>query len=261
MRRAGLFALVLFAVLAPAGAGGQPASVPRELRVVADATLQQSGLLERLLRPFEGTHGVRVSPRFLPAKDALELGAAGRADVVWVSAPRTEQQYLNQGFYLDRRLVMYTDYVLVGPLRDPARVKGMRRVVLAFRRIAQSKAPFVSGGERSGSYILEEEHWKKAGVSPAAPWYILSDAGQEQALVVAAAKGAYLLMDRSSAGRLLPKDQLQVIEGVRSLRGAYHVMEVNPHRFPNVNYRDAKAFGDFLLSPVAQEIIRSLSVD
>lgn len=253
--------LGLALLLAAAGTAAPAGAAERELRLAVDPVLQQSGLLDRLLPSFREARGVGVAVRALPSKEALELGAAGGADVVWVHAPRQEVQYLNQGFYLRRRLVLYTDHVLAGPPGDPARVKATRRLVLAFRRIAQSKAPFVSGGERSGSHVLEQELWKKAGVSPEAPWYIRAG-GEAEAPVLAARRGAYVLVDRASVEALSPKGQLEVLlEGVRPLRRGYHVLEVNPHRFPQATHEDAKALGDYLLSAAAQAMIRAFGGD
>lgn len=240
----------------------QPGGGGRELRVAVEPLLQRSGLLERLLPPFEAAHGVRVAVRALPAKEALELGASGGTDLVWVGAPRTEVQYLNQGFYLDRRLVLYTDHVLMGPPGDPAGVRGSKDTAAAFRRIAQHKAPFVSRGERAETYALEQEIWKRARVSPRAPWYLRVDSGKEEGLALAASRGAYTLVDRAAAEPLLAKGQLQIVlEGMRPLRRGYHVLEVNPNRFPKVNYSDARALADYLVSPAAQETIRGLDVD
>lgn len=255
--------LLLLAFLIPSvPAGGPPVAAPRELRIAAEPELKQSGLLDRLLPPFEQTHGVRVSLHVRSDKEALELGAAGGADVVWVHAPRLGLQYVNQGFYLGRHLVMYTDYVLAGPPGDPARVKGLKRVVLAFRRIAERKAAFVSRGEAAGSHLLEQDLWEKAGGKPGPPWYIRLDVGQAEALAVAAEKGAYILVDRSSVAELRRAARLQVLlEGLRPLRREYHVMEVNPRLFPSVNHRDARALVEYLLSPAAQELIRTFSAD
>ena len=249
--------LALLPLVVPASAGAQVPAGTRELRVAVEPILQRSGLLDRLVPPFEAAHGVRVVISALPAKNALELGAAGGADLVWVHAPRTAVQYLNQGFFLDRRLVLFSDHVLMGPPGDPAGARG-RNTTAAFRRIAQRKAPFVSRGERGGSYAVEREIWKRADVSPREPWYLRAGTDREDALSLAASRGAYVLVDRADVAGLLAKGQLQVIlEGIRPLRRGYHVLEVNPHRFPKVNYPDAKAFADYLLSPPAQEAIRA----
>lgn len=235
-----------------------PAEVAvREVRLLVDPALAGSGLPAELARAFEEARGVRVRLQALPSKEALELGASGEADLVWVHAPRLEVQYLNQGFYLDRRRILYTEHVLVGPAADAAGVRGQRRVVLAFRRIAQLRAPFVSPGDGSPSFELEQELWKKARITPRPPWYIRAGVDPAGALAVAASQGAYLLLDRSVAASLPAAGPLGIlVEGEHSLRREYHVLAVNPHRFPKVNHDDARALVEFLLSAAGQEQIR-----
>lgn len=246
-------ALVLMGVavsVAPAAGG--------EVRVLVDPVVGRSGLLERILPAFEAARGARVVWEIRPSKEALEAGAAGRADAVWVHAPRQELQYLNQGFYLDRRLVLAADYVLAGPPADPARVRGLRRVVAAFRRIAERRAPFVSAGDGAGSQALERELWQKAGVTPGPPWYTRAAFGREAAL--AAERGAYVLLPRRQAAAL-PAGLRVLLEGVRPLRRAYHWMEVNPHRFAGVNHAEARALGDYLLSSPTQQLIGRIAAE
>jgi tungstate transport system substrate-binding protein len=250
------WALVVLIGLVPLAHARAATPAVRELRLLIDPEIHRSGLLDRLLPPFEEGRGIQVSVRGLPSREALEVGASGGADVVWVHAPRLAVQYLNQGFYLDRRGVLYTDYVLAGPASDPARVRETRRIVQAFRRIARARAPFASGGKRAASYLLEQDLWEKARVSPSGPWYSREDADPARLLALAAARGAYVLADRASLEPVLAAGQLRIfLAGVEPLRREYHVMEVNPHRLSRVNYLDAKALGDYLLSPAAQEMI------
>jgi tungstate transport system substrate-binding protein len=261
-RRHRIWLLALAALAVATGAARAQPSTGGELRVAVDADLQRSGLPDRLLPGYQERRGVRVSLRGLPSKTALELGAAGQVDAVWVHAPRLEVLYLNQGFYLDRRLVMYTDYVLAGPPADPAGVRGSRRAAAAFREIARRQAPFVSGGKQTAAYGLEQELWTRARVVPAPPWYRLEDAGAAGAVASAAATGGYVLAERSALASALEAGRLEVVvDGVRPLRSGYYVMDVNPHRFATVNHAEARAFGDYLLSPAAQEAIRAFGTE
>ena len=262
MRAAAVACALLVTWLVPPALGmAQPrAGEGRELRVAVEPSLQRSGLLDRLLPPFEAARGCRVVVRALAAKEALELGASGGADVVWVSAPRAEGQYLNLGFYLERRLVLYSEQVLMGPPGDPAGVRGSRDVVTAFRRIARRPATFVSRGERAESYAQERTIWRRAGVSPRAPWYVQVDLGKEAALDLAARRGAYTLADRATAEA--PGSGLEIVlQGMRPLWRGYDVMTVNPNRFPSVNHADARALVDYLLSPAAQDVIGAMDLD
>jgi tungstate transport system substrate-binding protein len=226
------------------------------VRFAVDPIPGRSGVLERLLPTFEAAQGVRVAVEVAASsKEALEIGAAGRADAVLVRAPRQEVQYVNQGFYLDRRPVMRLEYVLAGPPSDAARVRGSRRPVVAFRRIAERQAPFVSH-EGAGSRLFEEELWKQAGVVPRPPWYTQAAGGLEDVLALAAAGSAYVLVDRAHVERLPAGALVVVLEGVGALRSDFHYLEVNPHRFPRARYAEARALGDYLVSALAQEAIR-----
>lgn len=261
--RRGVWGVLLILALVPAAtARAQPAGTARELRIAVDPILPRSGLLEQLVPKFEAARGLHVVIRALPAREALELGASGGVDLVWVSAPRLEVQYLNQGFYLDRRHVLYTDQVLVGPPGDSAGVRGSKDTATAFRRLARHAAPFVSRGERAETRALELEIWKRARVTPRAPWYLQTDAGKDEALALAASRGAYMLVDRAAADPFVAKGQLQIVlQGMRPLRRGYYAMVVNPNRFPKVNHTDAQAFADYLVSPAAQETIQGVDLD
>jgi len=259
MPRRARCALLLILLATPVAAGAQASGGAREMRLAVEPVLERSGLLERLLPAFEAAHGVRVVVRVLAAKDALELGASGGTDLVWVSAPRAQVQYLNQGFYLDRRLVVSTDHVLVGPPGDPARVRGSPDTATAFRRIGQKKAAYVSCRAPMASYAVEQEIWKRTRLTPTPPWYVRVESGHD-AVVLAADRGGYTLVDRSTAQPLIDQGRLQIVlANMQPLRRGFHVMEVNPNRFPGANYRDAKALADYLVSPAAQEIIHGLA--
>jgi tungstate transport system substrate-binding protein len=252
-RRVGACALVVGAAL-PVARGAVGSTGPA-LHLVVDPLPGRSGLLERLLPPFEAGRGVRVTVEVAASsKEALEIGAAGRADAVLVRAPRQEVQYVNQGFYLDRRLVMRMEYVLAGPPGDPARVRSSRRPVVAFRRIAERQASFVS---HPGTRLIEEELWTQARVVPRPPWYSQVGDGPEEVLALAAARSAYVLVDRARVATLPEPALVVVLEGVGALRSEFHYLEVNPHRFPRVRYADARALGDYLVSAPVQEAIRA----
>jgi tungstate transport system substrate-binding protein len=157
---------------------------------------------------------------------------------------------------------MVNDFVVVGPPADPLRLKGMRQLAQAFRRIAEAKAPFVSRGDRSGTHIRELALWKKVGVEPAGSWYIQTGQGQGATLNVASEKGAYALTDRGTYLALQKRLSLQIVfEKAKPLLNVYHVMEINPQRHPKVNHAGGKAFADFLVSPAVQKVIATFGVD
>lgn len=225
-------------------------------------SLQDSGLLDILVPLFEKRTGYRVKTIAAGTGQALAMGARGDADLILVHAPELEERYMAQGSFINRRPVMHNDFLIVGPPDDPARVKGLKKATLALRRIAKAKTCFVSRGDNSGTHFLERKLWKEAGIEPAGPWYLQSGQGMGATLMLAAQKGGYTLSDRGTFLAFSRRIRLvRLVEGDPRLLNPYHVMEVNPERFPKVNPRGARAFADFLLSPEAQEIIRTFGVE
>jgi len=193
---------------------------------------------------------------------SLAMGARGDADVVLVHAPSLEKKYVAEGAFTNRRMVMFNDFVVVGPPSDPAKVKGTRRVADVFRRIEESKVPFVSRGDNSGTHILELSLWERAGVKPAGPSYIQIGQGMGAALNVASEKKAYTLTDRGTFLALQRRLSIEIVfEKARPLLNIYHVMEVNPSRFPKVNHEGGRAVADFMLSADAQKAIETFGVE
>jgi tungstate transport system substrate-binding protein len=157
---------------------------------------------------------------------------------------------------------MYNDFVVVAPERDPARIRGETSAVAAFRKIAGAQARFVSRGDRSGTYVLEQALWKEAGVTPGSPWYIESGQGMGATLGIAYDRGAYTLTDRATLLAFARRVDLKVmVEGDRRLLNVYSVMEVNPANGPRVNMAGGRAFADFMVSADAQAVIRSFGAD
>lgn len=176
-------------------------------------------------------------------------------------APSLEKKYVAEGAYVNRRLVMYNDFVLLGPPADPARVRGLGRLAESFRRIAESRSPFASRGDKSGTHLLELRLWEKAGVKPAGPWYLQVGQGMGATLNVASEKRAYVLSDRATYLALRRHLRLEVVlEKARPLLNLYHVLEVNPARFPRVNHAGARALADFLGSGAAQRVVATFGV-
>jgi tungstate transport system substrate-binding protein len=193
---------------------------------------------------------------------ALALAARGEADVTLVHAPALEKKYLAEGKMQDRRLVMYNDFLIVGPESDPAKIRGERSVVDAMKKIAAAGARFVSRGDKSGTHILEGTLWKQAGVTPAAPWYIESGQGMGATLGIANDRQAYTLTDRGTLLAFSKRVDLKaMVEGDKLLLNIYSVMEVNPANGPKVNAVGGKAFAAFMLAPETQAVIKTFGVD
>jgi len=241
-----------------------PAGAQSSVVILSTTTsTQDSGLLDVLVPIFERRTGYTVKTISVGTGQALALAARGEADVTLCHAPSLERQYLADGRMTNRRLVMYNDFVIVGPDADPARIAGERSgVVAALRRIAGAGARFVSRGDKSGTHTLELALWKQAGVVPGAPWYIESGQGMGATLGLADDRRAYTLTDRATLLAFGKRVALRImVEGDRALRNIYSVMEVNPANGPRINAAGGKAFADFMVSPEVQQIIKTFGVD
>jgi tungstate transport system substrate-binding protein len=258
MVRVGVALLVV--AFAWISAGAQ--SPARAVILSTTTSTQDSGLLDVLVPLFETETGLTVKTVSVGTGQALALAARGEADVVLVHAPSLEKTYVEEGKLHDRRLVMYNDFVVVGPEADPAKIGGERRAAAALARIAAAGARFVSRGDKSGTHILEQSLWKQAGVTPAAPWYVESGQGMGATLGIADDRRAYTLTDRGTFLAFSKRVALKaLVEGDRALFNVYSVMEVNPANGPRVNAAGGKAFADFMVAPRTQAVIKTFGVE
>ncbi|HEV8615869.1 MAG TPA: substrate-binding domain-containing protein [Methylomirabilota bacterium] len=257
-----LIARSILAVVLLALVPASPARAASRVIVLSTTTsTQDSGLLDVLVPRFERATGYTVKTIPVGTGQALALAARGEADVTLAHAPALERQYIAEGKLHNRRLVMYNDFVIVGPEADPAKIGGQRSAAEAMRRIAAAGARFVSRGDRSGTHLLEQALWAQAGVTPAAPWYIESGQGMGATLGLADDRRAYTLTDRATLLALRKRVALRVmVEGDRPLLNVYSVMEVNPANGPRVNAEGGKAFADFMVAPGTQAIIKTFGV-
>ena len=222
---------------------------------------QDSGLLDVLVPMFESKTGYTVKTLSVGTGQALALAARGEADVALVHAPALEKKYVAEGKLLNRRLVMYNDFVIIGPADDPARIKRLSDAAEALKRIAASQSRFVSRGDKSGTNILELALWKQAGVDPRGAWYIESGQGMGQTLGIADDRRAYTITDRATYLAFSKRVNLPIlVEKDRPLLNIYSVMEVNPANGPRVNATGGKAFAEFMLSPGTQAVIKTFGV-
>jgi tungstate transport system substrate-binding protein len=223
---------------------------------------QDSGLLDILVPLFERQTGYTVKTIAVGTGQALALAGRGEADVVLAHAPALERKYIEDGKMLNRRLVMYNDFVIIGPAEDPAKIKGMATAVDAMKAIAATGSRFVSRGDNSGTHNLEKELWKLAGVQPQAGWYIESGQGMGATLGIADDRKAYTLTDRGTYLAFQKRVRLPIlVERDRPLLNLYSVMEVNPANGPKVNTAGGKAFADFIVSADVQKVIKTFGVD
>jgi tungstate transport system substrate-binding protein len=262
MKRRWLLCGLLAVVLAAPGPIGSAWGQSRTLILSTTTSTQDSGLLDALVPMFERQTGYTVKTVSVGTGQALALAARGEADVALVHAPELERTYVADGKLSNRRLVMYNDFVVIGPEADPAKIKGERNAAAALKRIAESASRFVSRGDKSGTHTLELNLWKRAGVTPAAPWYIESGQGMGATLGIADDRKAYTITDRATLLAFGKRVALKtMVEGDRPLLNLYSVMEVNPANGPKVNAAGGKAFADFMLAPETQQVIAGFGID
>jgi tungstate transport system substrate-binding protein len=260
MRRLTLVLLALVLALTAVALAQPPGS--RSVILSTTTSTQDSGLLDVLVPLFEKNTGYSVKTISVGTGQALALAARGEADVTLAHAPGLEKKYVAEGKMQNRRLVMYNDFLLIGPEADPAKVRREKSVVVALKKIAAGQARFISRGDRSGTHTLELALWKAAGVTPGAPWYIESGQGMGATLRIANDRRGYTVTDRATMLAFGRRVELEpMVDGDRLLLNIYSVMEVNPANGPRVNVLGGKAFADFLLASETQAVIRTFGVD
>ena len=238
-----------------------------ELVLATTTSTYDTGLLDALNRAFAELFGVKVKVIAVGTGAALELAKRDVVDVVLVHARLLEDRYLAEGWLINRRDVMFNDFVVVGPPEDPAGVKGLTAATEAFRRIAAAKARFLSRGDNSGTHFREMEIWEAAGIEPGGKWYLISGKGMGENLIQASLMGAYTLTDRGTFIAMRKNLDLEIVVegpvkgGDPMLMNPYGVMAVNPARFPDRNYVLAMAYIGFLTSPQGQRIIAEFTVE
>lgn len=257
--------LVVLILLIPCFASAVAAAEKQQKNVILATTTstQDSGLLDVLIPIFEKETGYFVKTISVGSGQAMKMGEKGEADVLLVHSPEAEKAFIDKGFGINRLLVMHNDFIIVGPPVDPSRIKGMKSSREALKTIAQSGALFLSRGDNSGTHAKEKGLWKAAGVNPEGQkWFQQTGLGMGQTLNVAAEKKGYTLTDRATYLSLKKNLGLDIlIEGEPLLLNIYHVIEVNPVKWPKVNAAGAKAFAGFMVAKKTQEIIARFGVD
>jgi tungstate transport system substrate-binding protein len=267
-----LFSLMLFSLLfvscSSSSAGQirevetQPAPATKEVILATTTSTQDSGLLDLLIPIFQDKSGYIIKTIAVGTGQALEMGEQGNADVLLVHAPAAEKELMNAGYGSERHLVMHNDFIIVGPANDPAGISDLSSAAEAFAKIYQGQSSFISRGDDSGTHKKELEIWGKAGITPEGDWYQESGQGMGATLKIASEKIAYTLTDRATYLANQESVDLQIlVEGDAALLNVYHVIVVNPERWPKVNVDGAREFANFLISPEGQEQIGKFGVD
>jgi tungstate transport system substrate-binding protein len=238
-------------------------SQPKTIILATTTSTQDSGLLDVLLPIFEKKTGYFVKTIAVGSGQSMAMGQKGEADVLLVHSPEAEKKFIAEGYGINRRLVMHNDYIIVGPSEDMAKIKGIKSSTESFKKIASAKALFLSRGDNSGTNSKEKAIWKAEGINPEGEkWYQQTGLGMGQTLNVTAEKKGYTLADRGTYLALKKNLGLDIlVEGDAILLNIYHVIEVNPAKWPKVNAAGAKAFADFMVSKEVQDIIKTFGVD
>ncbi|MFI4925889.1 MAG: extracellular solute-binding protein [Vicinamibacteria bacterium] len=257
--------LILALLAACATLVALPAPAQDKSIVVASTTsTEQSGLFGHLLPAFTKKTGIAVKVVAVGTGQALDIGRRGDADVVFVHDRPAEDKFVAEGAGIDRRDVMYNDFVLVGPKADPAKIAGSKDVAAALKKIADAKAPFVSRGDKSGTHAAELRYFKLANVDPLegkGSWYRETGSGMGPALNTASSMDAYILADRGTWLSFKNRGNLGiVVEGDKRLFNPYGVMLVNPAKHSHVKVAEGKAFMDWLVSKEGQDTIAGYKI-
>jgi len=258
MRLRRLFPLLIVVAVASVTVTAPDAEAQPRLKLATTTSTHDSGLLDILLPPFERKPdgGIRVDVIAVGTGKALKLAENGDVDAVLVHAPKLEEAFVDAGFGVNRRGVMYNDFVVVGPSADQAGIAGTEKVADAFVTIARKEALFFSRGDLSGTHLKEREIWTIAGTEPAGHWYVEVGQGMAATLRMADEKRGYVLIDRGTYLALRETVDLRVlVEYDPPLHNPYSMIAVNPERWPHVKYGHARALIEYVTSPEAQALI------
>jgi len=233
----------------------------KELRLATTTSTENSGLLDVLLPPFEKKYGVRVKVMAVGTGAAIRTAEDGNADVILVHAPSLEDEFISEGYGTKRYPVMHNDFVIVGPAEDAAKIKGEKDVLSALKKIASSKAGFVSRGDKSGTHIKEMSLWEMAEVKPEESWYIESGSGMASTLRIANEKSTYTLSDRATYLYHQKELDLAILcERDKRLLNSYGLIPVSSERYPWVKYDLAMKLVKYITGKEGQEIIGQYGV-
>ena len=250
-----LFALSAFTL------GAISPAVARDIRMATTTSTDNSGLLKVLLSKYEAKCNCKVRVISVGTGKAMELGKNGDVDVVLVHAREAEDRFVADGHGVNRRDVMYNDFILVGPRTDPAGMKRQKSVIDAFRQLGEGKSRFISRGDNSGTDQMEKSYWKQAGVTPGGGWFVSAGLGMGEVLTMAGEMQGYTLSDRATYGAYRAKTGLDVVlAGDPKMFNPYGIIAVNPKKYPALNYAGAMDLIDWITSNEGQKAIADFKV-
>ncbi|MCK4249085.1 MAG: substrate-binding domain-containing protein [Candidatus Omnitrophica bacterium] len=226
------------------------------LKLATTTSTYETGLLDYILPPFEEKHNIKIHIISVGTGKAVKLGQNGDVDIILVHAREAEDAFVEQGYGVNRRDVMYNDFVILGPADDPAGAAGLDQAQQALKKIFLTKQKFVSRGDDSGTHKKEKFLWSKINLEPQGRWYLEVGQGMSAALRIADEKNAYCLIDRATY--LFNKDKIRLkimVEADKDLLNPYGVIAVNPAKHPHIKYQKALDLINWLISPQCQKMI------
>lgn len=240
----------------------QLAHAEERLRMATTTSTENSGLLAVLHPVFEDKYKVKLDVIAVGSGKAMKLGENGDVDLILVHAPEDEEKFVAAGYGIDRKSVMYNDFVIIGPKTDPALLRSAHTTSEAMQRIALAQAAFISRGDDSGTHKKELALWKAAAIEPAGNWYLSVGQGMGAVLKIADDKQAYSLSDRGTWLAYQDKVDLQIVtQGNAVLFNPYHVIAINPARHPHVKYKQATDYINFITGAEGQKIIENFRIN
>jgi tungstate transport system substrate-binding protein len=232
------------------------------IRMSTTTSTDNSGLLPYLLPAFEAKTNTKIHVIAVGTGKALEMAKNGDVDVTLVHARAAEDKFVAAGYGVDRRDVMYNDFIIVGPASDPAGIKGSHDVLASMKKIVATKSTFISRGDNSGTDMMEKKYWKEINVQPQGAAYVSAGLGMGQVLTMAGEKGAYTLTDRATYGAYRNKIGLEImVQGDKKMFNPYGIIAVNPANHKGVNYKGAEKLINWITSDEGQKKIASFKVD
>ncbi len=232
------------------------------IKLSTTTSTENSGLLSYLLPMFEAKTNSRVHVISVGTGKALELAKNGDVDVTLVHARTLEDKFMAAGYGVNRRDVMYNDFIIAGPSADPAGIKGSKDVLQAMKKIVDSGAKFISRGDNSGTDVMEKAYWKQIGAQPQARAYVTAGLGMGEVLNMAAELQAYTLTDRATYSSYRAKTGLVIaVEGDPRMFNPYGIIAVNPARYKDINYKGAMQLVEWITSDEGQKAIAGFKVD
>lgn len=255
-------ALVIIALLS--GCIGQPTDdvpatmqEPVELRLSTTTSTCDTGILDTLNKKFEEENNVRILTICQGTGKAIATGEMGAADVVFVHAPASELKAVDSGSFINRTYIMYNYFVIIGPKNDHAKIRTATNAVDAFGKIAEIQADFISRGDESGTHKKEKSIWLSANITPYGTWYQSIGKGMGDTIITADIRKGYTLSDRGTYLAMKDKIGLIILFEIDKeyLFNPYHIMAVNPEKFPDVKYNLSMKYIDFLTSTGVQNMI------